>query len=116
MEMLGRRRFLMDPKHGGSGRGAARVVVANRAQLSWDLINPDGWLAPDHRARLVVGFVETLDLTVLYDKIEAREGMAGGAAPHPAVRFALGVLSTRARAGFAPGAWRASRRRSAFLR
>jgi hypothetical protein len=46
-----------------AGRGKARVVVANRAQLSWDLINPDGWLAPDHRARLVVGFVETLDLT-----------------------------------------------------
>jgi hypothetical protein len=60
-----------------AGRGEARVVVANRAQLSWDLINPDGWLAPDHRARLVVGFVETLDLTVLYDKIEAREGTAG---------------------------------------
>src|SRR5258706_5247319 len=84
MELLGRRRFLMDPKHGGSGRGAARVVVANRAQLSWDLINPDGWLAPDHRARLVVGFVETLDLTVLYDKIEAREGMAGRPAAEPA--------------------------------
>ena len=45
-------------------------MVANRAQLSWDLINPDRWLAPDHRARLVVGFVETLDLTVLYHKVE----------------------------------------------
>ena len=32
-----------------AGRGEARVVVANRAQLSWDLINPAGWLAPDHR-------------------------------------------------------------------
>src|SRR3982074_2318501 len=94
MEMLGRRRFLMDPKHGGSRRGAARVVVANRAQLSWDLINPDGWLAPDHRARLVVGFVETLDLTVLYDKIEAREGTAGRPAADPAVLFALWLLAT----------------------
>src|ERR1700712_3367051 len=76
----------MDHKHGAAGRGDARVVVANRAQLSWDLINPDGWLAPDHRARLVVGFVETLDLTVLYDKIEAREGTA--------VLFALWLLAT----------------------
>jgi transposase len=84
----------MDPKHGGSGRGAARVVVANRAQLSWDLINPDGWSAPDHRARLVVGFVETLDLTVLYDKIEAREGTAGRPAADPAVLFALWLLAT----------------------
>jgi len=77
-----------------AGRGEARVVVANRAQLSWDLINPDGWLAPDHRARLVVGFVETLDLTVLYDKIEAREGTAGRPAADPAVLFALWLLAT----------------------
>src|SRR5260370_37406790 len=84
----------MDHKHGGAGRGAARVVVANRAQLSWDLINPDGWLAPDHRARLVVGFVETLDLTVLYDRIEAREGTAGRPAADPAGLVALGLLAT----------------------
>src|SRR5258708_18548725 len=74
--------------------GEARIVVANRAQLSWDLINPDGWLAPDHRARLVVGFVERLDLTVLYDKIEAREGTAGRPAADPAVLFALWLLAT----------------------
>src|SRR4051794_41586160 len=77
-----------------AGRGDARVVVANRAQLSWDLINPDGWLAPDHRARLVVGFVETLDLAVLYDKIEAREGTVGRPAADPAVLFALWLLAT----------------------
>jgi transposase len=77
-----------------AGRGKARVVAANRAQLSWDLINPDDWLAPDHRARLVVGFVETLDLTVLYDKVEAREGTAGRPAADPAVLFALWLLAT----------------------
>jgi transposase len=77
-----------------AGRGKARVVVANRAQLSWDLIDPDGWLAADHRARLVVGFVETLDLTVLYDKVEAREGTAGRPAADPAVLFALWLLAT----------------------
>jgi transposase len=77
-----------------SGRGKARVVVANRTQLSWDLVNPDGWLAADHRARLVVGFVETLDLTMLYDKVEAREGSAGRPAADPAVLFALWLLAT----------------------
>jgi len=51
-------------------------------------------LAPDHRARLVVGFVETLDLTVLYDKVEAREGTAGRPAADPAVLFALWLLAT----------------------
>ena len=84
----------MDHEHGGTRRGRARVVVANRAQLSWDLINPDGWLAPDHRARLVVGFVETLDLTALYDKVESREGAAGRPAADPAVLFALWLLAT----------------------
>jgi transposase len=77
-----------------AARGKARVVVANRAQLSWDLINPEGWLAPDHRARLVVGFVETLDLAVLYERIEAREGTAGRPAADPAVLFALWLLAT----------------------
>src|ERR1700730_7212650 len=77
-----------------AARGKARIVVANRAQLSWDVINPEGWLAPDHRARLVVGFVETLDLTVLYDRIEAREGTAGRPAADPAVLFALWLLAT----------------------
>src|SRR4030081_3138047 len=94
-----------------AARGKARVVVANRAQLSWDLINPDGWLAPDHRARLVVGFVETLDLTVLYDKIEAREGTAGSACCRPgravcAVAFGddgRGRLGARTGAGDQPG-------------
>src|SRR5258708_27319341 len=91
----------MDHKHGSAGRGGARIVVANRAQLSWDLINPDGWLAPDHRARLVVGFVETLDLTVLYDRIEAREGTAGRPAADPAVLFALWLLATMDGVGLA---------------
>src|SRR3981189_1259428 len=77
-----------------AGRGEARVVVANRAQLAWDLINPDVCLAPDHRAGLVMGFVDTLDLTVLYDKIEAREGTAGRPAADPAVLFALWRLAT----------------------
>src|SRR5260370_4167588 len=84
----------MDHKPGGAGRGADRVVVANRAQLSWDLINPDGWLVPERRARLVVGIVETLDLTVLYDRIVAREGTAGRPAADPAVLFALWLLAT----------------------
>src|ERR1700709_645243 len=77
-----------------AGRGEARVVVANRAPLSWGLLNPGGWVAPEHRARLVVGFVETLDLAVLYDKIEAREGTVGRPAADPAVLFALWLLAT----------------------
>ena len=60
------------------------VVSANRAQLSWDLVDPEGWLLADHVARLVWSFVATLDLAALYDKVEAREGEAGRPAADPA--------------------------------
>jgi transposase len=74
--------------------GKARVVRANRSQLSWDLVDPEGWLPADHRARLVAGFVETLDLALLYDKVEAREGGPGRPPADPAVLFALWLLAT----------------------
>ena len=56
----------------GKERGKARVVRPNRAQLSWDLVDPETWLPSDHRARLVWSFVGSLDLEALYDKIGAR--------------------------------------------
>jgi len=75
-------------------RGQARVVRPNRAQLSWDLIDPEAWLPVDHMARLVWAFVETLDLARLYDKVKAREGEAGRPAADPAVQLALWLLAT----------------------
>jgi transposase len=79
---------------GAGGRGDARVVGANRAQLSWDLVDPEAWLPTDHPARLVAAFVATLDLSALYDKVQAREGAAGRPAADPAVLFALWLLAT----------------------
>jgi transposase len=76
------------------GRGAARVVRPNRAQLSWDLIDPEDWLPADHPARLVWAFVETLNLTRLYDAVRAREGEPGRPAADPAVLLALWLLAT----------------------
>jgi hypothetical protein len=51
-------------------------VRPSRAQLSWDLVDQEDWLAADHPARLVCAFVETLDLTRLYDAVLAREALA----------------------------------------
>jgi transposase len=76
------------------GRGAARVVRPNRTQLSWDLVDPEDWLAADHPARLVWAFVETLDLTRLYEAVRAREGEPGRPAADPAVLLALWLLAT----------------------
>jgi transposase len=69
--------------------GGARVVEAERSQLSWDLVDLDAWLPADHRARVVLAFVLTLNLDPLYAKIKAREGAAGRPAADPRVLLAL---------------------------
>ena len=78
----------------GDVRGKARVVRPNRAQLSWDLVDPEAWLPADHVARLVWSFVTTLELAALYDKVEAREGEPGRPPADPAVQLALWLLAT----------------------
>ena len=75
-------------------RGEARVLRPDRAQLQWDMIDLEGLLASDHRARLVWRFVERLDLTPFYDQIKAREGEAGRPPADPAVLVALWLYAT----------------------
>jgi transposase len=74
--------------------GGARVVEAERSQLSWDLVDLDAWLPADHRARVVWAFVLTLNLDPLYGKIKAREGEAGRPAADPRVLLALWLYAT----------------------
>ena len=80
--------------NGVNARCKARVVRPNRAQLSWGLVDPEAWLPADHMARLVWAFVETLDLTALYDKVKARDGEPGRPPADPAVQLALWLLAT----------------------
>ena len=72
----------------------ARVIRADRAQLRWEMVDLEALLVPDHRARIVWCFVETLDLTALYDAIGSREGEAGRPAADPAVLMALWLYAT----------------------
>jgi transposase len=74
--------------------GGARVVEADRSQLSWDLVDLDAWLPADHRARIVWAFVLTLNLAPLYAKIKSREGEAGRPAADPRVMLALWLYAT----------------------
>jgi transposase len=74
--------------------GGARVLEANRSQLSWDLIDLEALLPADHRARLVWRFVETLDLRPFYAAIGSREGEAGRPAADPKVLLALWLYAT----------------------
>jgi len=72
----------------------ARVIRPDRAQTRWDFIDLEAMLPPDHRARVVWGFVESLELTELYDAIKSREGEAGRPAADPAVLLALWLYAT----------------------
>jgi transposase len=70
------------------------VLEANRSQLSWDLVDLEALLPAEHRARLVWGFVETLDLMAFYKAIRSREGEAGRPAADPKVLLALWLYAT----------------------
>lgn len=72
----------------------ARFIRADRAQTRWDMIDLEGLLPGDHRARVVWGFVERLDLSALYAAIRAREGEPGRPPPDPAVLMGLWLYAT----------------------
>ena len=72
----------------------ARVVRPDRRQLRWDMVDLEGLLPADHRARIVWNFVESLDLSQLYDQVLSREGEAGRPAADPAVMLSLWLYAT----------------------
>ena len=72
----------------------ARVVRPDRQRLRWDMVDLEGLLPADHRARIVWSFVESLDLSELYEGIRSREGEAGRPAADPAVLLSLWLYAT----------------------
>lgn len=81
------------PKRGGDG-GAARVSVPNRAEMSWQMLDLDALIGPDHAARLVWSFVDGLDLDELYAAIKVRTHTTGRPAIDPALLMALWLYAT----------------------
>jgi transposase len=71
-----------------------RIIGADRAQLRWDVVDLDSQLPDDHRARLVWAFVEALDLSEFYDRIKARDEVAGRPATDPRVVLAVWLYAT----------------------
>jgi transposase len=71
-----------------------RVIGPDRAQLRWDMVDLDSQLPDDHRARLVWAFVEGLDLSEFYDRIKARDEIAGRPATDPRVVLAVWLYAT----------------------
>src|SRR5882672_8077905 len=72
----------------------ARFIRADRVQTRWDVIDLEALLPSDHRARIVMGFVESLELSELYEAIGSREGEPGRPPPDPAILLALWLYAT----------------------
>jgi transposase len=72
----------------------ARYIRADRFQTRWDFVDLEELLPSDHRVRIVMSFVDSLDLSGLYDAIKSREGEPGRPPPDPAVLLALWLYAT----------------------
>ena len=74
--------------------GAPRILQANRAQVELRASDLESLLAPDHRARLVWGYVERQNLGKLFDAIKARGASPGRCAIDPRILFSLWLYAT----------------------
>ena len=91
-----------EPERGDTAkRGAARVLRPNRKQLEFRASDLESLLSEGHRARVVWGFVEGSDLSVLYEEIKSREGGVGRSAIAPEVMLALWLYATLEGVGMA---------------
>jgi hypothetical protein len=79
------RSALADPKRG------ARLREAERSQIRWGRIDLDAQLAEEHPARAIWSVVERLNLSALYQQIEARDQVAGASAIDPKILLVLWV-------------------------
>jgi transposase len=80
---------------------APRVNKPERSQAEMRCESLDQRLEADHTARLVWQLVQGLDLSCLYQKIDAVEGVAGRNASDPRVLFALWLYAATASVGSA---------------
>ncbi len=76
------------------GRGAPRLLRAERRQVELRATSLDELIGPEHQARLVWQMVQRFDLRPLLDRIEAREGTPGHPQTDPAILVALWLYAT----------------------
>ena len=74
--------------------GTPRVQAAVRNQVEFMQADLDSFVEEDHQVRVVMEFVEHLDLTQLYQPIRAFEGSAGRTPIDPRILLALWLYAT----------------------
>jgi transposase len=75
-------------------RGEARTKTPERSQVEMQFLSLDQWLDSDHRVRVIWQYVESLDLTELYQSIKATQHHVGRDAIDPRILFALWLFAT----------------------
>jgi len=75
-------------------RGQARTKRPERTQVEMQLLSLDQWLDADHRVRMVWKYVESLDLSELYESIKATVDNVGRDPIDPQILFALWLFAT----------------------
>ena len=74
--------------------GAARLLHAERHQVELRAVDLDATLVPNHPARTVWAFVQSMDLAPLYAGIKSRKGGRGAPAIDPAILVSLWLWAT----------------------
>jgi transposase len=95
--------------------GPARVMSPERNQVELRPVHLDALLAPDHAARTVWAFVQTMDLAPLYARIKSVAGRGGAPAIDPAILLALWLWATIDGVGSAREVDRLCERDDAYL-
>lgn len=95
-------------------QGVPRLVVPNRAQMELRTVDLESLLPADHAARAVWEFVESLDLSPLYAKVQSVEGGAGRPAIDPRIYMALWLYATVEGVGSARALERLTRQHDAY--
>ena len=72
----------------------ARILKADRRQLQMRTYDLDAVLPAEHRARLIWAFIEKLDLSRFYDRVEARGCEPGRPAIDPRILLCLWLYAT----------------------
>lgn len=74
--------------------GAPRVMTPQRDQIELRAVDLEALLAPDHAARTVWAFVQSMGLAPLYARIKSVAGRGGAPAIDPAILVALWLWAT----------------------
>ena len=75
-------------------KAAPRFKIANRSQMEWRVFSLEQFVSADDPVRAVWAYVETLDLSGLYEEIRAVEGAPGRDPIDPKILFALWLYAT----------------------